>query len=302
MRVWLVCFLVFLFPLVQIGAQSGRSTESGARHYSLNAIVQATGESLIPLSGDVNITRNQVALYEAGIEQDINGFRPDLTAARIVVVVDNSKGIPADIGEMEKATRALIGELFVGDRTMLVGFNDSPEMLMDFTEDGKKLAEACKLFTKKQNAHLYDALAAVAEDALRPQIGIAKRVIILISDGYDGGSQFEYERVLSLLQRENIVVYGLQIPDRTFGAPRAKKLGPKPVDAFHGLVEGTGGRVFKLDDAAKAAKIMTDEIRNRWYLIDYVPKGTNTTIARRLLVSLNDDKLQMRVKRQQPAN
>ncbi|HMV99104.1 MAG TPA: VWA domain-containing protein [Acidobacteriota bacterium] len=304
---WLLMLAaVVLSPLAW--AQSGRVNESGTRSYSINAILQPIPDEsgLPPLKGvesadPIPIPKNQVAVYEAGIEQEIQGFRSDVSGARYVLLVDNSQNVQAQTADMERATRAIAKEIFVGDQVMVVGYNESPEIIEDFTDDGKKLVEAGKLFAKRKPPRLFDALAAVVEDALRSQISTSKRVILLFSDGYDSGSQYTYDQTLELLQTENIVVYVLQCSDRTFGAPRAKKLGPKPTIVAKELAEGTGGRVFSMEESLAAMKIITDEVRNRWYVLSYAPKGVNLTISRRLLLSLNDNKYSLRTKQQQPA-
>ncbi|HNJ42805.1 MAG TPA: hypothetical protein PKZ53_20120, partial [Acidobacteriota bacterium] len=90
---WLLMLAaVVLSPLAW--AQSGRVNESGTRSYSINAILQPVPDEsgLPPLKGvesadPIPIPKNQVAVYEAGIEQEIQGFRSDVSGARYVLLV-----------------------------------------------------------------------------------------------------------------------------------------------------------------------------------------------------------------------
>jgi Ca-activated chloride channel homolog len=284
-------------PVGRAAAQSGREREARPAEASLNVIVQSDqGVTSEPLQ----LTPNQCALYEAGIQQEILSLRPDLSAARIVLLVDNSQNVGLETSEMEATTRALIRELFTGDQLMIIGYGAEPEILNDFTADATKLVASAKMYRKAGRPRLFNALAAVLEDALRPAATTTKRVIVLVSDGYDDGSETSYDKILAALQNENVVIYGVQAADRTYGAPRNKKLGPKPPEALRGFVEGTGGRMFK-PDAPDAMKLITDEIRNRWFELTYAPKGANTTLDRRLLLSPNEENLVLRTKKMQPA-
>src|ERR1051326_4851369 len=118
-------------------------------------------------------------------------------------------------------------------------------------------------------------MAVICPFCLRDRFKVAGSKVIpksgdttLISDGYDRDSKTKYEAILTTLLNENIVIYGFQVSDRTFGAIRAHDTGPKPVDALTGLVESTGGVIFKLDKAesiATNAKTLNDEVRDNWY-------------------------------------
>lgn len=284
-----------LFFTGRLFAQSGRVGEKSSSA-SINLIAQA-GEG-----GDEapSLTVNDFALFQGGIQQDIESVTHDQSPALIALLVDNSAGIVAEIEEMEAAARALIRELYKGDKLMIIGYGRDPEILCEMTDDAEKLVAGTKLFQKKNRPKLFNALLATIEDALRPATTTSKRVIILFSDGFDDGSETGYDKALAALQSANVVVYAIQFQDRTYGAPRAKKLGPKPAEALRNIVEGTGGRIFKPDAAVAAMKPITEEIRKRWYEVRYTEKTPDSTLERRLLVSPTDSKLVLRTKKSQP--
>ena len=87
---------------------------------------------------------------------------------------------------------------------------------------------------------------------------------------------------MALLQRENIVVYIFQAPDRTRNASRLE--GPKPQQAVARLTEATGGRAFPIGESASAAKIITEELRLNWYRAVYTPRGVDRLVERNLLI------------------
>ena len=245
------------------------------------------------------VTAKEVSLYDGGQEQTIQAFTPDPGPARIVILVDNSLGLRADVEKLQKATREFAYEIYEGDQVMVVGFDQQPEIISDWTDDAKKIEAALPLFRKQGEPHLFDALSAVINDALGPLFArVRKRVIVLVADGLDRGSRTHFEKVYGDLLRQDITVYALQIPDRTGGALRRDQL--KPAQAIQKLTDGTGGRVLSVNDSRDAAKIICDELRKNRYLLAYTPVGASPYDNRRLLV-VAEDGINVRVKAQQPA-
>ncbi|MFQ3582975.1 MAG: VWA domain-containing protein [Chloracidobacterium sp.] len=276
-------------------AQSGRVGEDQTPRTRLTVIAQVPTPDAPPTQLGVT----DLTLYDAGLEQTLESVEPDPSAATIVFLADNSATFQAETGDMEQVARSLIRELFTGDRLMLIGYAKEPEILCDLTEDAAQLVAGAKLFRKRSTPCLYDALLAVTEDVFRPATTVSKRVIVLLSDGYDEGSRTSFEAALAALQSADVVVYVLQAQDRTYGAPRAKRLGPKPLEAIRQLTEGTGGRAFKLDEP-NAAAILTDEVRRRWFSVRYAPQVTDATVARRLYLVANDGQMMLRAKKSHP--
>lgn len=275
--------------------QSGRVGEDQSPRTRLTVIAQVPTPDAPP----VRLTPADMTLYDAGNEQTIESVEPDPSAAVFVLLADNSATAPVEVGDMEQLARSLIRELFTGDQLMLVGYAKAPEILCELTDDAARLVAGAKLFQKRAAPRLYDALLAVTEDVFRPATTVSKRVIVLISDGYDEGSQTTFEDALAALQSADVVLYAWQAPDRTYGAPRPKRLGPKPTEALRRLTEETGGRAFRLDET-NAAAVLTDEVRRRWFTVRYVPQPAITTTARRLLLVAGDSHLTLRAKKSRP--
>jgi len=129
--------------------------------------------------------------------------------------------------------------------------------------------------------------------------GTRKTAIVLISDGLDRGSKLPFEKVLADLQNQNITVYALQIPDRTGGAFRRNQ--PKAGDVIAQLAEGTGGKVFPIEEAQTAAKFICDELKKNRYLLNYLPTNTSSYEARRVFL-IADEGIAVRTKNAQPPN
>jgi VWFA-related protein len=287
---------VFVLLLILCGAvwpQAGRrpatSSEGGVL---VSVVARRTDKSAAP------ITSKQLSVYDNGIEQTIRNFTPDPSPARIVLLVDNSLTIRADVEKLERAAREFAYEIFEGDKLLIVGYDEEAEIVSDWTDDAKSIESSLKLFRKKGQPHLFDAASAVIDQALRAVPG-QKKVVVVISDGLDRGSKTSFEKTLADLQRLDIVVYAVQAQDRTRGAIRRDV--PKPKQVIDKLVEGTGGAIFSIDEPGLAAKGICDELRKNRYVVSYLPSSAPFGEPRSLLV-LGDEGITVRAKTAQQPN
>jgi len=275
--------------MAQAGRRPVTSSEGGVL---VSIIARRTDNSA------AQITAKQLAVYDNGVEQAIRNFTPDPSPARIVLLVDNSLTIRADVEKLERAAREFAYEIFEGDKLLIVGYDEEAEIVSDWTDDAKSIESSLKLFRKRGQPHLFDATSAVIEQALRAMPG-QKRVIVVISDGLDRGSKTSFEKILGELQKQDITVYAVQAQDRTRGAIRRDV--PKPKQVIEKLVEGTGGVIFSIDEPGVAAKSICDELKKNRYVISYLPSSAPFGEARSLLV-LGDEGITVRAKTAQQPN
>ena len=239
-------------------------------------------------------------LYENGIEQKIKGFSYDPSPAKIVLLVDNSQTLPADVEKLKKATMEFAYEIFDGDQLFVVAYDEKAEIIQEWTDDAKKLEKSLSTFRKKGNPYLFDALDITLKEIIMPLMpGTRKTAVVVIGDGLDRGSTATFDKVLADLQFQNVTVYSLQLPDRTRGAYRRDQ--PKATAVINLLTEGTGGTIFPLDDAQAAAKAICDELRRNRYLLSYAPVNTSAYDQRRVFVTA-DEGITIRTKNAQPPN
>ena len=285
--------LAVLLLVASIVGQSGHRPNANAANGVLVGVVARRDDQRT-----TPITSKEVSVYDNGFEQSIRNFTPDPSPARIVLLVDNSLSIRADVDKLEQAAREFAYEIYEGDKLLIVGYDEQAEIVSDWTDDAKSMEKSLKLFRKKGQPHLFDAIRAVIEGAMRPIQG-QKRIIVVISDGLDRGSKASFEETLAELQSENIMVYAVQAVDRTRGAIRRDV--PKPRVVIDKLVEGTGGQIFSIDEPQIAAKAICDELRQNRYVLSYVPSNAPFGQARSLLV-LGNQGITVRSKSMQQPN
>ena len=286
-------FIACLGVMMADGAgQSGKGSAPSRRTMTLNVIVHAPEGR--------TVTREDVDLYDGGMPQEIESFAKLDSGSRIVLMIDNSQSLRAELPALQKAAEAVVNELYADDQMMIVGYSGEAFIAQDMTPDLKALQAAAPKIVRKGVPNLYDALIAVSDSlATAAKSGLEKRAIILISDGYDSESKTKFAEALRALQDENIVLYALQVSDRTHGALLRDK--PKPPAALEQMTAATGGSVFSFDKAEDAAKSIADDLRKNWYRLVYVPSGVTPFDARRLLLMPHDDKIQLKTKSQHPS-
>jgi VWFA-related protein len=280
---------LWTLAMAQAGRRASGSTEAGV----LVSIVAKRADS-----SAVRITSKQVAVYDNGVEQTIRNFTPDPSPAHIVLLVDNSLTIRANVEKLEQAAREFAYEIYEGDKLLIVGYDEQAEIVADWTDDAKSIESSLKMFRKKGQPHLFDATTAVIDQALRATPG-QKRVVVVIGDGLDRGSKTSFEKILAELQRLDIMVYAIQAQDRTRGAIRRDV--PKPKQVIDKLVEGTGGTIFSIDEPGVAAKAICDELRKNRYVISYLPSSAPFGEPRHLLI-VGDEGITVRAKSMQQPN
>ena len=284
--------LALALTMTRAGTQSGKGSTPSRRTETLNVIAHVPeGRTL---------TRDDFDLYDAGTPQEIESFAKLDSGSRIVLMIDSSLSLRAELPALQKAAEAVVDELYADDQMMIVGYNENAEIVGDMTPDLKVLQAAAAKVIRKGVPNLFDALIAVSDSlAAAAKSGLEKRAIILISDGYDSESKTKFADALRALQDENIVLYAMQVSDRTRGALLRDK--PKPPAALDQLTSATGGSIFPFDKAEEAAKNIADDLRKNWYRLVYAPAGVTTFEARRLLLMPHDDKIQLKTKSQHPS-
>lgn len=282
--------------ILSIQAQSGHSARNtaGLEGTILSVTALRTDKAAGPIRAE------NLYLYENAIEQKIKNFSYDPSPARIVILVDNSQTVPADIVTLQKATMEFAYEIYDGDQLFVIGYDEKPEIIQEWTDDASKLEASLKTYRKQGNPHLFDAINAATSEVLVPLMpGTRKTAIVVIGDGLDRGSKTPFDKMLGVLQQNNITVYALSMKDRTGGAYRRYQ--PKAAKVIKHITEDTGGKAFPVSDAKNAAKFICDELRKNRYLLSYFPTNTSSYDARRLFIA-TDEGIKVRLKAAQPPN
>jgi VWFA-related protein len=153
------------------------------------------------------------------------------------------------------------------DRAFVIGFDTTPELTADFTDDSEKLSQGVHILRPGGGTALYDAVYYACRDKLMkaPQSGPVRRAIVLLSDGDDNQSRVTREEAIAMAQRAEVVIYAIST-----NASGYKERGDKVLER---MADATGGRAFfplRIQDVATAFAEIQDELRSQ-YAVAYRP-------------------------------
>ncbi|MGA6980954.1 MAG: VWA domain-containing protein [Candidatus Sulfotelmatobacter sp.] len=153
------------------------------------------------------------------------------------------------------------------DLAFVVGFDATPEVTQDFTDDTEKLAHGVRELRPGGGTALYDALYYACRDKLMKEArnGPTRRAIILLSDGDDNQSHVTREEAIEMAQRADAIIYTIST-----NVSGTKGAGDKVLER---MADATGGRAFfpfQIRDVTNAFGEIQDELRSQ-YAVSYKP-------------------------------
>jgi Ca-activated chloride channel homolog len=153
------------------------------------------------------------------------------------------------------------------DQALVIGFDATPEVTQDFTDDTQALAHGVRELRPGGGTALYDALYYTCRDKLlkAPTSGTVRRAVILLSDGEDNLSHVTREEAIEMAQRAEAIVYTIST-----NVSGTKSAGDKVLER---IADATGGKAFfpfQIREVANSFAEIQDELRSQ-YAISYKP-------------------------------
>ncbi|HKI26002.1 MAG TPA: VWA domain-containing protein [Candidatus Sulfotelmatobacter sp.] len=178
------------------------------------------------------------------------------------------------------------------DLAFVVGFDVTPEVTQDFTDNTGALAHGVHDLRPGGGTALYDALYFACRDKLlkAPKSTPVRRAIILLSDGEDNQSHVTREEAIEMAQRAEAIVYTIST-----NVSGTKGSGDKVLER---IADATGGRAFfpfQIRDVANAFADIQDELRSQ-YSIAYKPADFKADGHYRSIEIVANDRKNFRVR------
>jgi VWFA-related protein len=188
--------------------------------------------------------------------------------------------------EQESGAEFLKDVLTPKDEAFLISFDINVDLLADYTNSQRELKRAidkARINTgvttgsvtgngTSGGTHLYDAVYLAASEKLRPEAG--RKVIVMLTDGGEQGSQETLKSTIEAAQKANAIVYVIMIADRGFyGGMGMIYTGDRDMQQ---LAHETGGRVINVGNNGQKLKAAFDQIQDELrtqYLLSYTPKN-----------------------------
>ncbi|PYV35204.1 MAG: VWA domain-containing protein [Acidobacteria bacterium] len=249
------------------------------------AVVKDHHGHLVP-----DLTKDDFELTENNDPQQIRYFsRETDTPLTMGILVDTSPSQGRVLPREQVEAKAFVRQVIrPKDLAFVLHFDVDVELLQDFTGDKSRLERAIDETaiggggggplpgpfptSSSGGTHLYDAVYLAATDALENEIG--RKVIILLTDGEDQGSEEKLAEALQAAQKADIIIYSINISDASFYHRQGPGYNGEPV--LRKLSDETGGRVIDVNrqkDLTQAFQEIANELRTQ-YLLGYSSANT----------------------------
>jgi VWFA-related protein len=178
------------------------------------------------------------------------------------------------------------------DRAFVVGFDATPEVTQDFTDNTESLAHGVHELRPGGGTALYDAVYFACRDKLlkASKSTPVRRAIILLSDGDDNLSHVTREEAIEMAQRAEAIIYTIST-----NVSGTKGPGDKVLER---IADATGGRAFfpfQIRDVANAFAEIQDELRSQ-YAVSYKPANFKADGHYRTIEIVANDRKNFRVR------
>jgi Ca-activated chloride channel family protein len=215
----------------------------------------------------IGLQKGNFNIYDQGNPEVIRNFSTEDTPISLGIIFDASSSMHEKIDRSREAVIQLLRRSNPQDEFFLIGFNDSPRLLVDFTNSIEEVQEAIAKTHADGRTALLDALYLGLEQLKKARY--ERKALMIVSDGGDNHSRYTTREVWSVLTEADVQVYAMGLFDE---APRTKaeRRGP---DLLASTTSVTGGETIPIRNLKKigdAVEKLSTEMRNQ-YLIAYHP-------------------------------
>jgi VWFA-related protein len=234
-----------------------------------------------------NLVKEDCTLLEDKSPQTIKNFTKEKNLPLTIGLLLDTSGSQQNVLPLEQQSGAtfLRNVLTPKDEAFLISFDINVDLLADYTNRSSEIQHALNKATINTGAGtgsvtgngdprgtlLFDAVFLAAHDKLSQEAG--RKIIVILTDGGDQGSQETLKSSIEAAQRANAIVYVILIADHGFygGGWNLADSGARDMDK---LASETGGRVINVGNNGKrledAFQQIQDELRTQ-YLASYTP-------------------------------
>lgn len=216
------------------------------------------------------LTKNAFTVTDNNQEQDIQFFSDSDAPISVGILFDVSGSMGGEkILKAQKALSRFIATSHPADEYFLIGFNNRAQLLLDRTRDGDAVLRKLTMVQPKGDTALYDAVYLGVERVTRGSH--QKRALLIISDGQDNSSRYNFGEVRRLMKESDVVAYSVGIMNNS---DTGNSLGMQGEAFLDEISSVTGGKAFfpqtdvEMDEIFERIAL---ELRHQ-YSLGYIPK------------------------------
>lgn len=229
--------------------------------------VSVTDKQFRQISG---LNKEHFEIYEDKVQQQIEFFSDEDRPASVGIIFDLSGSMNNKISRAREAIKAFIDTCHDQDDFFLVGFNERATLLAELS-DGQSVLNKLSLAEPRGQTALYDAAYLGVEKVKEGRHD--KRAVLIVSDGQDNASRYDYGELRKLLKEADVQVYCIGITEE--GADAGSILDRQGRVVLEEIARTTGGMAFFPSSFAELEDSVTRialTLRHQ-YSIGYIPNN-----------------------------
>ena len=214
------------------------------------------------------LERDEFTILDNGKPQDITFFQNDVQPFTVVVMMDYSASMTANLDRLAAAAEQFILRMLPQDKGQVGSFSDKIQFSGTFTSDRDDLIFALKDLQFGNPTRLYDAI----NESLAMLRGVeGRKVVLVFTDGDDTASRVGMGDVLDRARDEEAMIYAIGLESEYFNGQRMVRT--RPDRGLRRLAEETGGGYFELkktDELAPTFTRVAQELHSQ-YTLGFTP-------------------------------
>jgi len=206
-------------------------------------------------------------IFDNNQGQVIKTFSTEDAPVTIGIVFDLSGSMTSKFARARKALSEFMRTCNPQDEFFVVGFNDRPAVIVDYTSDIDDV-EARMVMVKPENRTALIDAVYLGVNKLK-DAKYDRKALLIISDGGDNRSRYSEGELRRVVRESDVQIYSIGIFD-AYASTIEEQTGPI---LLTDICELTGGRLFRISDMGDMGDIATRisaELRNE-YVIGYRP-------------------------------
>jgi VWFA-related protein len=248
-------------------------------------------------------------VYENGVERKVTNVMQVHEPFNLVLLLDVSGSVEERIDFIRKAARNFLQTASPQDRIAIISFRNDIQVISNFSTDRRMLSKQLDDIDAGGATSLYDALAYVLAETVKPLRG-ERTAVVILSDGDDNKSFIPFNAVLEATIESGALIYPLYVPsglipessvprpDITIDPMRTRylTLTTRADEEGRRLATASGGvyyPIHQLRDLQRAYDDVVQQLRTA-YTITYASNSTPSG-SRRVRVRANRDGASVRL-------
>jgi VWFA-related protein len=214
------------------------------------------------------LDRDQFTILDNGKPQEITFFQSETQPFTVVVMLDFSASMTANLDLLRAATEQFILRMLPEDRGQVGAFSDKIEFSGTFTNDRDDLIAALEDLQFGNPTRLWDAVDA-SIDMLDGTEG--RKIVVAFTDGDDTASRLNQGGVLRKARDKEVMIYAIGLESEFFNGVRIQRT--RPDRGLRRLADETGGGYFELKKTDELAPTFTRVVQelHSLYTLGFAP-------------------------------